>query len=179
MPEPAWIEIVPEEKASGKLKRAYEKVRADHGQNLNIARASSLWPELIEAQEREYSLFSKTKTYLDDDIKDLIGALVAQVNHSEYYSNYYRSSLIERGWTDEKVTHILQDIKSTHLDSKGRAFLVFADKLTRHPQSMSSSDINELRSAGIDDRGILEVAALASYHNYLVRVANALGVEDD
>ncbi len=179
MAKPAWIEIVPEEEASGKLKRAYDKVCADHGQNLNIARASSLWPELIESQEQEYCLFSKNKTYLDDDIKDLIGALVAQVNHSEYYSNYYRCSLIERGWTDEKVTHILQDIRSTHLDDKGRAFLIFADKLTRRPQSMSSSDINELRSAGINDRGILEVAALAGYHNYLVRVANALGVEDD
>ena len=176
MAEPAWIEVVPDNEASGKLKEVYEKVIKDRGQNLNIARAASLWPEFLDLQEKEFELFSNTKTYLDDDQKDLIAALVAQINHSAYYSNLYRESLVDRGWTDENVGHILQDIESHHLDQKTRAVLVFAEKITRNTKSMESEDIDKMRLAGVDDRGILEAAVLASHHNYLSRLANALGV---
>ncbi len=176
MAEPAWIDVVPENVATGKLKKVYEKVVEDHGRNFNIARAASLWPEFLDLKEKEYELFSNTETYLDDDQKDLIAALVAQINHSAYYSNFYRASLVERGWTDENVGHILQDIESHHLDQKTKAVLVFAEKITRNTKAMKTDDIDELRLAGVSDRGILEAAVLASHYNYLSRLANALGV---
>ncbi len=176
MAEPAWIDVVPDDEASGKLREVYEKVVEDRGRNFNITRAASLWPELLDLQEKEFELFSNSRTYLDDDTKDLIAALVAQINHSAYYSNLHRASLVERGWTDEKVGHILQDIESYHLDQKTQAILVFTEKITINPKSMVSDDVEKLRLEGIDDRGILETAVLASHHNYLSRLANALGV---
>ncbi|HEB13000.1 MAG TPA: hypothetical protein ENI11_04940 [Actinobacteria bacterium] len=179
MAEPAWIDVVPDSEATGKLKEVYDKVVEDRGQNINIARAASLWPEFIDLQEKQFALFSNPETYLDHDAKDLIAALVAQINHSVYYSNIYRTSLVERGWTDEKVGHILQDIESDHVDQETRAALVFTEKITSNPKSMTSEDIEKLRLAGIDERGILEITVLASHHNSLSRLANALGVRPE
>jgi alkylhydroperoxidase family enzyme len=37
-------------------------------------------------------------------------------------------------------------------------------------------DIEALRAAGFDDRGILQITLIASWFNYITRVADALGV---
>ncbi len=54
--------------------------------------------------------------------------------------------------------------------------LDFAVKLTRTPSQMGSDDLALLRRAGFDDRGILQITLIASWFNYINRVADALGV---
>jgi len=41
---------------------------------------------------------------------------------------------------------------------------------------MTESDLTPLRSAGLDDRAILDLALLVSYYAYVNRLADALGV---
>jgi len=177
--KPAWIRVIKEREATGNLREVYDQVIAARGSNFNITRAASLWPELLALQEKEFELFHGPETLLDPDIKDLIGAHVGQLNHCEYCSHWYRAALTVRGWSDEKITHILQDIESEHLDKASRAIMVFADKVTRTPQSMGHNDIVALRTSGVEDRRILEAAAITGYFNYLTRLANALGVITD
>ena len=54
--------------------------------------------------------------------------------------------------------------------------LAYAEKLTLHPATMHQSDIEELRSAGFDDEGILALAEVVSYYAYVNRIADGLGV---
>jgi len=176
MAEVAWIRVIDDNEATGRVKEVYEQARASRGINFNMARAASLWPELLELQEREFKLFTGSETELGDDIKDLIAARVSQLNNNDYCSHWFRSALESRNWSDEKITHILQDIRSDHLNKKDQAILVFADKITRLPQSMNSEDIDALRLAGVTDRAILETAAITGYFNYITRLAGALGV---
>lgn len=49
-------------------------------------------------------------------------------------------------------------------------------KLTRDATKISPVDHNRLRSAGFDDRAILQITLIASWFNYINRVADALGV---
>ncbi len=42
---------------------------------------------------------------------------------------------------------------------------------------MSSSDVDELREAGLTDRGIHDAAAVVAYYNFVNRIALGLGVE--
>ena len=176
MAKAAWIKIIEDTEATGKVRQVYEQVAAARGSNSNIARAASLWPELLEVQESEFELFNGPETELNADIKDLIAALVAQLNNCDYCGRSYRAALRSRHWSDEKITHILQDIESDHLNERDRAVLVFADKITRHPQSMDYDDIAALKRAGLSDRSILEAAAVTAYFNYITRLAGALGV---
>ncbi len=57
------------------------------------------------------------------------------------------------------------------------AMLRYAVKLTRRPADMTSADVGALRAVGFRDRAILDVCHVASYYNYVNRLADGLGVE--
>lgn len=53
----------------------------------------------------------------------------------------------------------------------------YAAKLTKRPAEIGREDIEFLRVAGLDDREILDTAEVASYFNFVNRMAEGLGVE--
>ena len=57
--------------------------------------------------------------------------------------------------------------------------LDYASQLTRDATRISRQDHERLRSAGFDDQGILQITLIASWFNYINRVADALGVGRD
>ena len=54
--------------------------------------------------------------------------------------------------------------------------LEFAVKITRDATTIGPGDHDALRSVGFDDRAILQITLIASWFNYINRVADALGV---
>ncbi len=58
-----------------------------------------------------------------------------------------------------------------------RAMLDYSIKLTRAPGEMSAADVEALRRAGFDDRGIHDVCAIVAYFAFVNRIADGLGVE--
>jgi alkylhydroperoxidase family enzyme len=54
--------------------------------------------------------------------------------------------------------------------------LDFVAQLTRDATRIGLADHEKLRAAGFDDRGILQITLIASWFNYINRVADALGV---
>lgn len=49
-------------------------------------------------------------------------------------------------------------------------------KLTKDATKVQPADHARLRSAGFDDKAILQITLIASWFNYINRVADALGV---
>ncbi len=54
--------------------------------------------------------------------------------------------------------------------------LDFTVRLTEQPARMSPDDLAKLRAVGFEDVGILQITTIASWFNYINRVADALGV---
>jgi alkylhydroperoxidase family enzyme len=54
--------------------------------------------------------------------------------------------------------------------------LDFAVGLTRAAYRTTPDDLDRLRAVGFDDTGILQITLIASWFNYINRVADALGV---
>ena len=54
--------------------------------------------------------------------------------------------------------------------------LDYVAKLTRDATRVSPEDHARLRAAGFDDTAILQITLIASWFNYINRVADALGV---
>ena len=52
-------------------------------------------------------------------------------------------------------------------------------KLTKDATKVHKEDHEKLRSVGFDDKGILQITLIASWFNYINRVADALGVGRD
>ena len=65
------------------------------------------------------------------------------------------------------------------LDEKTRALLNYAKKLTEEPSMVEDSDIEDLRAAGWDERGIYEATALISFFNFSGRLEAASGLPMD
>ena len=49
-------------------------------------------------------------------------------------------------------------------------------KLTKDATKVQKDDHEKLRAAGFEDRAILQITLIASWFNYINRVADALGV---
>ncbi|HLJ93491.1 MAG TPA: hypothetical protein VKU02_09915 [Gemmataceae bacterium] len=54
--------------------------------------------------------------------------------------------------------------------------LDYAAKLTTSPAQVHPADLEQLRRVGFDDRAILQINLIASWFNYINRVADGLGV---
>jgi alkylhydroperoxidase family enzyme len=74
------------------------------------------------------------------------------------------------------VRSITLDYENALLTPADRAMLDYVGKLTRDATTIGPADHEGLRAHGFDDRGILQVTLIASWFNYIKRVADALGV---
>ena len=54
--------------------------------------------------------------------------------------------------------------------------LEYVEQITRDATRITPDDHQRLRAVGFDDRGILQITLIASWFNYINRVADALGV---
>jgi alkylhydroperoxidase family enzyme len=54
--------------------------------------------------------------------------------------------------------------------------LDYVAQLTRDGTRLGPADLERLRRVGFDDRAILQITLLASWFNYINRVADGLGV---
>ena len=68
------------------------------------------------------------------------------------------------------------DYTKAPLAAQDRAMLDYVVKLTKDATRVSPDDHARLRSVGFDDRAILQITLIASWFNYINRVADALGV---
>jgi uncharacterized peroxidase-related enzyme len=77
------------------------------------------------------------------------------------------------------VAALQKDFRTAPISDQDKAMLEYVVKLTRDATQCSRADHDTLRSAGFDDRGILQITLIASWFNYINRVADALGVGRD
>ena len=74
------------------------------------------------------------------------------------------------------VEALEKDYTTAPISSQDHVMLDYVVKLTKDATQVRKDDIERLRAAGFDDRGILQITLIASWFNYINRVADALGV---
>ena len=78
---------------------------------------------------------------------------------------------------DEKLVEALQaDYRTAPISEQDRVMLDYVAQLTRDATRIGPDDHARLRAAGFDDRAVLQITLIASWFNYINRVADALGV---
>jgi len=71
---------------------------------------------------------------------------------------------------------IREDYRTANLNAADRAMLDYVATLTRRAVEIQRSDVENLRELGFDDTAILQINLIASWFNYINRVADGLGV---
>jgi uncharacterized peroxidase-related enzyme len=77
------------------------------------------------------------------------------------------------------VEAIRRDFRTAPISDRDRVMLEYVETLTKDATRIGRADHERLRAAGFDDKGILQVTLIASWFNYINRVADALGVGRD
>jgi uncharacterized peroxidase-related enzyme len=77
---------------------------------------------------------------------------------------------------EELAAALRRDYTQADLSSQDRAMLDYTAKLTMSPARIGERDLQLLRKEGFDDRAILQINLIASWFNYINRVADGLGV---
>ena len=80
---------------------------------------------------------------------------------------------------DEMVAALRTDYRTAPISEQNKAMVEYVVKLTKDATQCSPADHTKLRAVGFDDKGILQITLIASWFNYINRVADALGVGRD
>jgi uncharacterized peroxidase-related enzyme len=74
------------------------------------------------------------------------------------------------------VEALERDYTNAPITPEERVMADYVMKLTRDATNVTKEDHQKLRGAGFEDQAILQITLIASWFNYINRVADALGV---
>jgi uncharacterized peroxidase-related enzyme len=80
---------------------------------------------------------------------------------------------------EELVAALREDYTRAPITEAERVMLDYVVQLTKDATRITPQHHERLRAAGFDDRAILQITLIASWFNYINRVADALGVGSD
>ena len=79
----------------------------------------------------------------------------------------------------EMVQALENDYATAPISNQDRVMLDYVVQVTKDATRISPADHERLRAVGFDDKAILQITLIASWFNYINRVADALGVGRD
>lgn len=173
----AFIKVIDEALAVGKLKEVYDDIAKSRGKLSNIMKIHSLHPDAMVKHMDLYKSIMFGKSNLSRELKEMIAVVVSVANKCEYCINHHAEALNFYWKNREKVELLISDFRSIETEPEVRLLLDYADKLTTTPNQISQPIIDELKSSGWRDEDILSVNLIISYFNFVNRIALGLGVE--
>ncbi len=176
-----WIKTIPFEKATGRLRAVYERVKGPGERIDNIMQVHSLRPHTLVGHMALYkNVLHHTGNALPKWLLETLGVYVSLLNGCAYCVEHHFEGL--RGLLgDEPRSQAIRSALETNtfdevFDERERAMLHYAERLTRSPAAMEAADVAALREAGLDDGEIVEVNQVVSYFAYANRTVLGLGV---
>jgi uncharacterized peroxidase-related enzyme len=73
----------------------------------------------------------------------------------------------------------MHDYRKADLSARERALCDFAVKLTHLAAEVDDADVEALRAQGLSDTDISDAIQVIGYFNYVTRVADGVGIEDE
>jgi len=180
----AWIHMISDEDADQELLDTLQLSRTPHGTVDNVMRVHSLRPSTMRGHVALYkaALHDEANT-LPTWLQETISSYVSILNNCDYsLANHWAnaSHLINDKKKAEAIERALHARRPQDaLRGAELALLNYAEKLTLRPSEMLKSDIELLKSEGIDDGQILEANQIICYFNYVNRSLNGLGVSTE
>jgi len=176
----SWIERIPYDSATGRLRTIYDRIKGPHGALDNILTAHSLRPHTLEGHMALYkNVLHHSGNRLPTWLLETIGVYVSLLNGCDYCVDHHFEGLRRLLADDGRASAIRASLDADVLDAfdpRERAMLGYARQLTLEPSSLVEGDLVPMRAAGLDDGEILEVNQVTAYFAYANRTVLGLGV---
>lgn len=176
----SWIDVVDEDEADDRLAEVYEQIAGARGKVSNIMRVHSLKPEAMDTHMELYKAVMFGKSGLSREEREVVATAVSVANGCPYCVHHHAEALRAYWRDDDRVDAFATEPRTFDgLDERQRALVDYALAVTDDPGDVDESTIDTLRDQGFDDEEILCVNLVASYFNFVNRIALGLGVGFD
>jgi uncharacterized peroxidase-related enzyme len=177
----AWIEMIPDDEASGELKRMYDLVRTPHGTVDNVMRAHSLRPHTMEGHVVLYrSVLHNDANIVPLWFLEVVASYTSMINRCAYSLTHHFDNARRLMGDDARADAVWAALEARAPEKafagKELALLNYTAKLTAAVGDMEQADADALKEAGCTDGEILEVNQVVAYFSYSNRLLNGLGV---
>ena len=105
--------------------------------------------------------------------REMIAVVVSSINKCFYCLAAHGAAVRELSGDPVLGEMMVMNYRAADLDSRQKAMLDFAAKLTESSAKIEESDREALRQAGFSDRDIWDIGAVAGFFNMTNRVASA------
>lgn len=178
----AWIDMIDEEKAEGKLEDLYDKLTGAKSKKVaHVLKVQSLNPKVLEDHLNLYKTIMYGKSNITRKQREMVATFVSNINECHYWINHHGAALQKLIRNEEKAekifSEVITDYNIADISEKEKAMLCYAEKLTKKPNSVEKEDISNLKEMGLSNKDILDLNQVVAYFNYVNRVAEGLGIE--
>ncbi|GMQ81028.1 MAG: peroxidase-related enzyme [Rhodothermia bacterium] len=176
----SWIETIPYEQSSGRLRKVYNRVKGPDGDIDNILMLHSLRPHTLDGHMRLYkNVLHHSENKLPKTLLETVGIYVSLLNRCDYCVEHHFHGLRRLLNDDNRSDAIRTALESGDLpaafDPREEAILDYVKLLTETPDELTQKNIELLRVLGVSDGEILEINQTASYFAYANRTVLGLG----
>jgi uncharacterized peroxidase-related enzyme len=171
-----FIETVPEDDAAGATAQMYATDREALGFLPNFTRAFSARPAVYAAWRQ---LNGAIKSGMDLRRYELATVAAARRLRSSYCTLAHGSVLADDFLGADGARAVVSDHRAAGLDETDVAIMDFAEQVAGDASSVGQDDIDRLRSLGLSDADILDVALAAAARCFFSKTLDALGVQPD
>jgi len=177
----SWIKIISYEKATGKLKKLYNRIKGPNNYIDNIMLVHSLRPNTLEGHMAMYkNVLHHSNNSFPKWFLEAIGVYTSALNKCDYCVNHHAEGMRKALNNDTKAAEIktvlTQNSPEKYFIGKELAIMEYVQKLTQTPGEFTEEDLLHLKSTEINDGELLEVNQVVSYFCYANRTVLGLGV---
>ncbi len=171
-----YIGAVPEESAEGQVGEMYQRQRRRLGYVPNYIKAFSHRPELYEAWS---TLISTIMRSMDARRFELATTAAAALRRSSYCTLAHGERLLGLGVGEDDLRALANDPASANLDDVERAVVQYAAKVAEAPDTVTAQDIEHLRSLGLSNRDVFDIASAVAARLFFTAITDAVGARPD
>ena len=171
----ARIELIDPEKAEGRVKEVFDRVKSYYHMVPGLQKALCYLPETTNALW-DLSLATASEGSIREELKRVLFAVTAHEVECEYCTAAHMIALLGQKWTQEECTEVILGKHSPRLSEKENAAVDFARAVAQRPAGITQEQVDALREIGWTDAEIVEIVAAVALMKYTTTVASALDV---
>jgi uncharacterized peroxidase-related enzyme len=171
----ARIALLDPEKAQGKTKEVFDKVKKYYHMVPGLQKGLAYLPETTDALWT-LSMRTAREGSIPEELKRVLFAVTAYGVECEYCTAAHMIALIMKEWTREECIEVIEGRGSARLSDKENAAVEFARIAGRRPAEVTDDMVEGLRQAGWTDAEIVEIVACVALMRYTSTVATVLDV---
>lgn len=172
----SYISTVPPEDAAGEVADMYHRDLAGQGYIANYTRAFSLRPAVMDGW---VALNVSIRRAMDLRTYELATLAAARALRSTYCSLAHAKVLAEKFHSPAEVAAIASGSGDAPVGERDRAVMAFAAQVASDATAISAADVDLLRTHGLSDQDIFDVAAAAAARCFFAKMLDALGAPPD